>query len=63
VEAAVCPFCEGVSTPRLGQVASRPIDAAIGVTLAGEKDILMLWARHLARFLIQEEPLRPWWLR
>ena len=29
---------------RDGQVASRPIDAAIGVTLAGEKDILGWWA-------------------
>jgi putative transposase len=29
---------------RDGQVASRPIYAAIGVTLAGEKDILGLWA-------------------
>ena len=30
---------------RDGQVANRPIYAAIGVTLAGEKDILGLWAR------------------
>ena len=29
---------------RDGQVASRPVHAAIGVTLAGEKDILGLWA-------------------
>ena len=29
---------------RDGQVANRPIDAAIGVTLAGEKDVLGLWA-------------------
>ena len=29
---------------RDGQVASRPIYAAIGVTLAEEKDILGLWA-------------------
>ena len=29
---------------RDGQVANRPIYAAIGVTLAGEKDILGLWA-------------------
>src|SRR5215469_13727588 len=29
---------------RDGQVASRPIYAAIGVTLSGEKDILGLWA-------------------
>jgi putative transposase len=29
---------------RDGQVASRPVYAAIGVTLAGEKDILGLWA-------------------
>ena len=30
---------------RDGQVANRPIYAAIGVKLAGEKDILGLWAR------------------
>ena len=29
---------------RDGQVANRPIYAVIGVTLAGEKDILGLWA-------------------
>jgi transposase-like protein len=29
---------------RDGQVASRPVYAAIGVTLAGEKDVLGLWA-------------------
>ena len=29
---------------RDGQVANRPVYAAIGVTLAGEKDILGLWA-------------------
>ncbi len=29
---------------RDGQVTNRPIYAAIGVTLAGEKDILGLWA-------------------
>jgi putative transposase len=29
---------------RDGQVANRPIYAAIGVTLAGERDILGLWA-------------------
>jgi putative transposase len=29
---------------REGQVANRPVYAAIGVTLAGEKDILGLWA-------------------
>jgi len=29
---------------RDGQVASRPVYAAIGVTLDGEKDILSLWA-------------------
>ena len=29
---------------REGQVANRPIYAAIGVSLAGEKDILGLWA-------------------
>lgn len=29
---------------RDGQVANRPIYAAIGVTLDGEKDILGLWA-------------------
>lgn len=29
---------------RDGQVANRPIHAAIGVTLAGEKDVLGLWA-------------------
>ena len=29
---------------RDGQVANRPISAAIGVTLAGEKDVLGLWA-------------------
>jgi len=28
---------------RDGQVANRPIYAAIGVTLAGEKDVLGLW--------------------
>ena len=30
----------GWSKVRDGQVANRPIDAAIGVTLAGERDIL-----------------------
>ena len=30
---------------RDGQVANRPIYAAIGVTLAGERDILGLWVR------------------
>jgi putative transposase len=29
---------------RDGQVANRPFDAAIGVTLAGDRDILGLWA-------------------
>ena len=29
---------------RDGQVANRPVYAAIGVTLTGEKDILGLWA-------------------
>jgi transposase-like protein len=29
---------------RDGQVANRPVCAAIGVTLAGEKDVLDLWA-------------------
>jgi putative transposase len=29
---------------RDGQVANRPFYAAIGVTLAGDKDILGLWA-------------------
>ncbi|WP_372509877.1 transposase [Nocardia amikacinitolerans] len=29
---------------RDGQVANRPIYAAIGVTVTGEKDILGLWA-------------------
>ena len=29
---------------RDGQVANRPIYAAIGVTLTGERDILGLWA-------------------
>jgi putative transposase len=29
---------------RDGQVANRPVYTAIGVTLAGEKDILGLWA-------------------
>jgi transposase-like protein len=29
---------------RDGQVANRPVYAAIGVSLAGEKDILGLWA-------------------
>ncbi len=29
---------------RDGQVANRPIHAAIGVSLAGEKDVLGLWA-------------------
>jgi putative transposase len=29
---------------RDGQVANRPVYAAIGVTLAGEKDVLGLWA-------------------
>jgi len=29
---------------RDGQVANRPIYAAIGVSLAGEKDVLGLWA-------------------
>ena len=29
---------------RDGQVANRPFYAAIGVTLAGERDILGLWA-------------------
>jgi putative transposase len=33
---------------RDGQVANRPIYAAIGVTLDGEKDILGLWDRHPA---------------
>jgi putative transposase len=34
----------GMVKVRDGQVANRPIYAAIGVTLAGEKDILGLWA-------------------
>ena len=29
---------------RDGQVANRPVYAAIGVSLAGEKDVLGLWA-------------------
>lgn len=29
---------------RVGQVANRPIYAAIGVSVAGEKDVLGLWA-------------------
>ena len=29
---------------RDGQVANRPVYAAIGVTLAGKKDVLGLWA-------------------
>ena len=29
---------------RDGQVANRPVYAAIGVTLAGDKDVLGLWA-------------------
>jgi transposase-like protein len=29
---------------RDGQVANRPVYAAVGVTLAGEKDVLGLWA-------------------
>jgi putative transposase len=28
---------------RIGRVASRPVYAAIGVTLAGDKDVLGLW--------------------
>jgi transposase-like protein len=34
---------------RDGQVANRPFYAAIGVTLAGERDILGLWAGQVAR--------------
>lgn len=34
---------------RDGQVANRPVYAAIGVTLAGEKDILGLWAGPAGR--------------
>src|SRR4051795_11742923 len=35
---------DGMVKVRDGQVANRPIYAAIGVTLAGEKDVLGLWA-------------------
>ena len=34
---------------RDGQVASRPVYAAIGVTAEGCKDLLGLWARHRRR--------------
>src|SRR3954462_232448 len=34
----------GTVKVRDGQVANRPVYAAIGVTLAGEKDVLGLWA-------------------
>ena len=34
---------------RDGQVANRPIYAAIGVSLAGEKDVLGLWAGPAGR--------------
>ena len=34
---------------RDGQVASRPVYAAIGVILAGEKDVLGLWAARAGR--------------
>ena len=40
---------------RDGQVASRPIYAAIGVTLEGEREILGLWAgqgREGAKFCV-----------
>jgi transposase-like protein len=36
--------CRQESSVRDGQVANRPIYAAIGVTLTGERDILGLWA-------------------
>src|ERR1700728_1241603 len=43
VYAAVFIDAIGVKA-RAGQVANRPVYAAIGVTLAGEKDVLGLWA-------------------
>jgi len=39
----------GMVTIRNGQVGNRPIHAAIGVTLAGEKDVLGLWAAPVVR--------------
>jgi putative transposase len=39
--------CSSTRSPVLvrdGQVANRPIYAAIGVSLAGDKDVLGLWA-------------------
>ena len=46
---------------RDGQVANRPVYAAIGVTLAGEKDILGLWAGHRrgGRQVLDERAHRP----
>ncbi len=38
------PFDAIVVKVRDGQVANRPFYAAIGVSLAGERDILGLWA-------------------
>jgi hypothetical protein len=44
-EACAAIFIDAIMVKvRDGQVASRPVYAAIGVTLAGEKDILGLWA-------------------
>src|SRR4051812_29116206 len=37
-------ICDGMVKVRDGQVANRPVYAAIGVSLAGEKDVLGLWA-------------------
>ena len=46
---------------RDGQVANRPVYAAIGVTLAGEKDILGLvgWHRRRGRQVLDERAHRP----
>ena len=46
---------------RDGQVANRPVYAAIGVTLAGDKDVLGLWAGHRrgGRQVLDERPDRP----
>ena len=38
------PSLDAVVKVRDGQVANRPIYAAIGATLGGEKDVLGLWA-------------------
>jgi putative transposase len=43
VHAAVCTDVIMVKA-RVGRVASRPVYAAIGVTLTGDKDVLGLWA-------------------